>query len=69
MKVEFKEWISGKHWIINVLMYIKKLFHIESMFNLAADSGVEASNKDIMTMYQKDFTQYIKICKQCVEKS
>ena len=68
-KVEFKEWVTGKHWVINVLMYIKKLFHVETMFNIAPEQGVEVSNKDMLTMYQKDFSQYIKLCKQCVDKS
>ena len=34
LNVEFKDWQAGKHWFINVLLYVKKLFHLESMFNL-----------------------------------
>ena len=66
---EFKEWVAGKHWVINVLMYIKKLFHVEAMYNLGPDSGVESYNKDALNMYQKDFSKYVRLCKQCVEKS
>ena len=34
LDVEFNEWIPGKHWAINVLLYIKKMFHLEPMFKL-----------------------------------
>jgi hypothetical protein len=34
LNLEFKDWQAGKHWFINVLLYIKKIFHFEPMFNL-----------------------------------
>ena len=34
LDLEFGEWVPGKHWAINVLLFIKKLFHMEYMFKL-----------------------------------
>ena len=50
-------------------MYIKKLFHVEAMYNIGSDSGVEPLNKEVLNMYHKDFSQYVRLCKQCVDKS
>ena len=31
---EFKTWVFGKCWVINILLFIKKIFHLEDCFNL-----------------------------------
>ena len=67
LNLEFKEWQAGKHWLINVLLYIKKLFHLETMYNLASET--DAYDRNALQTYKNDFTQYIQICKKCVEQS
>jgi hypothetical protein len=57
LNLEFKEWQAGKHWLINVLLYIKKLFHLETMYNLASET--DAYDRNALQTYKNDFTQYI----------
>eukprot|EP00347_Sterkiella_histriomuscorum_P005185 403357569 len=66
--VEFKEWTPGKHWMINILMYIKKLFHLEQMFNLQ-DTDVLPSNKDAFNNFNHNFKEFVEKSKECVQRS
>ncbi|CDW74960.1 UNKNOWN [Stylonychia lemnae] len=68
LQFEFKEWIPGKHWVINILLYIKKLFHLEQMFSLQ-DQDVLPSNKEAYANYQNNFQEFINQSKACVQKS
>jgi hypothetical protein len=53
LNAEFKDWQAGKHWFVNVLLYIKKMFHLESLFNL---TDVEPFDRNALQMYKNDFT-------------
>ena len=66
LKVEFKEWIPGKHWAVNILLYIKKLFHVESMFNL---THVEPLCKEALESYRNSFSDFLRMCKLSVDQS
>jgi hypothetical protein len=63
--VEFAEWLPGKHWAINILLYIKKIFHLEVMFKLQ-DSPDMALNKEAHKYYNENFTEFMKEVKKCV---
>lgn len=53
---------------MNVLLYIKKLFHLESMYSLK-DKEMEPSNKEALSQYKDNFMDFVKVAKDCVQKS
>ena len=64
---EFKEWIFGKCWVINVLLFIKKIFHLEDCYNLK--SHQESNNRQALELYIHNFPLFVNKCQECVELS
>jgi len=67
LDLEFKPWVPGKHWVINVMMYIKKLFHLQAFFKPDPAQGVY--NKEAADKFENDFGAFHAEVKACVEKS
>lgn len=68
LDVEFNEWVPGKHWAINVLLYVKKLFHLETMFKLNEHQDA-ISNKDAHKLYNENFGEFMAEVKKSIQKS
>jgi len=64
-----REWIPGKHWAINVLLYIKKMFHLEQMFSLNDHEDVIPLNKEAYADFLNKFPEFVQKAKTCVLKS
>lgn len=69
VQFDFKNWTAGKHWAINLLLYIKKLFHLEQMFSLHDNEEVVPLNKEAYADYLHHFPDFVQKCKLCVMKS
>jgi len=50
---EFKEWVFGKNWVINILLFVKKMFHLQDFFNL--HTREDAWNKQAFDLYLNNF--------------
>ena len=68
LRKDFGEWKHGKHWLIQVLLYLKKIFHLEKYYSLdgAADMAL---NRQALSLYRDNFEGFVDRCIECTEKS
>lgn len=74
-------WLPGKHWAINVLMFLKKIFHLKEYLEPKQDGAIDLNsevqpareerwaNKVARDLYKLDFASFMREVKTCVQKS